>query len=159
MTAEQLNQRKKIILELLDDAFYVPMKEKELAVFLQVSREDRNDLKICLDELVREGKITISAKGKITKDEKRLIGTFISNRRGFGFVHVEGMEDDLFVPEDETHGAFHNDLVEVVLVPGRSGRRAVPGRGRRQEATVKRILEHGIEHVVGTYEKSKTLVL
>ncbi len=156
MTAEQLNQRKKIILELLDDAFYVPMKEKELAVFLQVSREDRNDLKICLDELVREGKITISAKGKITKDEKRLIGTFISNRRGFGFVHVEGMEDDLFVPEDETHGAFHNDLVEVVLVPGRSGRRAVPGRGRRQEATVKRILEHGIEHVVGTYEKSKT---
>ena len=156
MTAEQLNQRKKIILELLDDAFYVPMKEKELAVFLQVSREDRNDLKICLDELVREGKITISAKGKITKGEKRLIGTFISNRRGFGFVHVEGMEDDLFVPEDETHGAFHNDLVEVVLVPGRSGRRAVPGRGRRQEATVKRILEHGIEHVVGTYEKSKT---
>ncbi len=156
MTAEQLNQRKKIILELLDDAFYVPMKEKELAVFLQVSREDRNDLKICLDELVREGKITISAKGKITKDEKRLIGTFISNRRGFGFVHVEGMEDDLFIPEDETHGAFHNDLVEVVLVPGRSGRRAVPGRGRRQEATVKRILEHGIEHVVGTYEKSKT---
>lgn len=156
MTAEQLNQRKKIILELLDDAFYVPMKEKELAVFLQVSREDRNDLKICLDELVREGKITISAKGKITKGEKRLIGTFISNRRGFGFVHVEGMEDDLFIPEDETHGAFHNDLVEVVLVPGRSGRRAVPGRGRRQEATVKRILEHGIEHVVGTYEKSKT---
>ena len=156
MTAEQLNQRKKIILELLDDAFYVPMKEKELAVFLQVSREDRNDLKICLDELVREGKITISAKGKITKGEKRLIGTFISNRRGFGFVHVEGMEDDLFIPEDETHGAFHSDLVEVVLVPGRSGRRAVPGRGRRQEATVKRILEHGIEHVVGTYEKSKT---
>lgn len=156
MTAEQLNQRKKIILELLDDAFYVPMKEKELAVFLQVSREDRNDLKICLDELVREGKITISAKGKITKGEKRLIGTFISNRRGFGFVHVEGMEDDLFIPEDETHGAFHNDLVEVVLVPGRSGRRTVPGRGRRQEATVKRILEHGIEHVVGTYEKSKT---
>lgn len=155
MTAEQLNQRKKIILELLDDAFYVPMKEKELAVFLQVSREDRNDLKICLDELVREGKITISAKGKITKGEKRLIGTFISNRRGFGFVHVEGMEDDLFIPEDETHGAFHSDLVEVVLVPGRSGRRAVPGRGRRQEATVKRILEHGIEHVVGTYEKSK----
>ena len=156
MTAEQLNQRKKIILELLDDAFYVPMKEKELAVFLQVSREDRNDLKICLDELVREGKITISAKGKITKGEKRLIGTFISNRRGFGFVHVEGMEDDLFIPEDETHGAFHSDLVEVVLVPSRSGRRAVPGRGRRQEATVKRILEHGIEHVVGTYEKSKT---
>ena len=65
MTAEQLNQRKKIILELLDDAFYVPMKEKELAVFLQVSREDRNDLKICLDELVREGKITISAKGNL----------------------------------------------------------------------------------------------
>lgn len=156
MTAEQMNKRKKLILELLNDDLYVPMKEKELAIFMQVSKEDREDLKLVLDELVREGRITISAKGKITKGQRLITGTYISNRKGFGFVHVEGMEDDLFIPENETHGAFHNDIVEVALLPGKSGGSTPNGKGRRQEATVKRIVEHGITQVVGTFEKSKT---
>ena len=37
-----MDKRKKVILDLMEDEFYVPMKEKELAVMLQVSKEDRN---------------------------------------------------------------------------------------------------------------------
>ena len=29
-----------------------------------------------------------------------VVGQFISNPRGFGFVEVEGMEEDIFIPED-----------------------------------------------------------
>ncbi len=76
-----------------------------------------------------------------------LTGTFISNARGFGFVEVEGREQDLFIPAEYVNGAFHKDLVKVELLET-SG-------GRRQEAKVVQILLHSITQIVGTYEKSK----
>ena len=36
---EQNDKRKKVILDLMGEEFYIPMKEKELAVMLQVSKE------------------------------------------------------------------------------------------------------------------------
>ena len=59
--------------------FYVPMKEKELAVMLQVSKADRTELNRLLNELLAEGKISITKKGKFIKakhSDKELIGTF-----------------------------------------------------------------------------------
>ena len=38
-------KRKNLICELMEDALYVPMKEKELAIFLQTAKEDREELK------------------------------------------------------------------------------------------------------------------
>ena len=55
-----MDKRKKVILDLMEDEFYVPMKEKELAVMLQVSKEDRNELNRLLNELLAEGKISIN---------------------------------------------------------------------------------------------------
>lgn len=80
-------KRKKVICDLVRDEMYIPMKEKEMAVFLQVSKEDRQEFHSILEELLAEGKITLTAKGKIMKsDGKFLTGTFISNAKGFGFV-------------------------------------------------------------------------
>ncbi len=76
-----------------------------------------------------------------------LTGTFIGNARGFGFVKAEGWEEDLFVGEDNTGGAFHGDIVQVELLPGSSG--------RRQEARVTNILVRGTSRIVGTYERSR----
>ena len=56
MNKEALEKRKKLIIELFEDEMYVPMKEKELAMFLQVKKEDRDDLRLVLDELLQEGK-------------------------------------------------------------------------------------------------------
>lgn len=81
------------------------------------------------------------------RQQNELMGTFISNARGFGFVEADGREQDLFIPEDCVNGAFHKDLVKVELLKN-SG-------GKRQEAKVVQILGHGITQVVGTYEKSK----
>lgn len=61
------DKRKKVICDLVRDEMYIPMKEKEMAVFLQVSKEDRQEFHSILEELLAEGKITLTAKGKIMK--------------------------------------------------------------------------------------------
>ncbi|MGN0376460.1 MAG: ribonuclease R [Suilimivivens sp.] len=144
-------KRKNLICELVEDEFYVPMKEKELAIFMQVKPEERTQFKQILEELLAEGKLLLTKRGKYLKGEGRpgeLIGTFISNARGFGFVEIEGREQDLFIPEDSVNGAFHKDQVQVELLKNQ--------HGKRQEAKVVRILAHSITRVVGTFEKSKT---
>lgn len=142
-------KRKKVICDLVEDELYVPMKEKELAMLLQVARQEREELRRILNELVKEGKLMVTAKGKYKKAEGNLlIGTFISNSKGFGFVEVEGQEEDFYIPEDKINGAFHKDTVQIALLPGKN-------TGRRKEAQVVRILERGITQVVGTYENSR----
>ncbi|MCM1154455.1 MAG: ribonuclease R [Roseburia sp.] len=147
MSRELFEKRKKLICELVADDMYVPMKEKELAAFMQVSKADREAFREVLDALLAEGKIQVTAKGKYIKpDERFLVGTFISNAKGFGFVEIEGREEDLYIPESMVNNAFHMDKVQVELLPGR--------RGKRQEGVIRKILEHGTKQVVGTYEQS-----
>lgn len=151
METEIHDRRKKLICELVEDEFYVPMKEKELAAFMQVRPEERPELKQILEELLAEGKLNITKRGKYIKGEGKrdeLTGTFISNARGFGFVEIEGREQDLFIPENGVNGAFHLDKVQVELLKGQ--------HGKRQEARVVAVLEHGLQQIVGTFEKSKT---
>ncbi|MCM1193649.1 MAG: RNB domain-containing ribonuclease [Butyrivibrio sp.] len=83
---------------------------------------------------------------KLKSDGGVLTGTFISNSKGFGFVEIEGREEDLFIPEDKTGGAFHKDTVEVALLP--------ESTGRRQEARVLKVLARSMTRVVGTYERT-----
>ena len=145
---ETLEKRKKLICELVADEAYVPMKEKELAAFMQVSREERAALREVLQALLAEGRLQVNGQGRYSRpDEDKPGGTFIANARGFGFVEVEGREEDFYVPEDKTNGAFHLDKVQVMLLHGQ--------HGKRQEAAVLRILERGTKQVVGTYEQSE----
>ena len=125
---------------------YVPMKEKELAAFMQVSKEEREDFRRLLQELVSEGRLQITVQGKFIKpQDNRLAGIYSGTARGFGFVEVEGMEQDLYIPEDRRGGAFHQDRVLVELLPG--------SQGRRREACIVKILERGMKQVVGTWEQ------
>ncbi len=194
MDKKSNEERKKIILSLMQDKHYVPMKEKELAVIMQVAAEDRPILGTLLNELMLEGKIEISKRGRYSligageaggngtkakpephgnvnadkKDSDVITGTFISNQKGFGFVEVDGRDEDIFIPDKYTGGAFHLDTVSVVLLketrPDVSFGRAYRSRmkvagnsGKRTERTVGKIVgivERGTTQIVGTYEKS-----
>lgn len=141
-------KRKKVIYDLMCDKTYVPMKEKELAVILQVAKEDRPVLRRLLEDLMLEGRIEVSRHGKYRKAQsKALMGTFLAHPKGFGFVEIEGREEDIFIPETEIHGALHKDTVQITLLPEQSGKRA--------EGTVIRILERGIRELVGTFQQSR----
>lgn len=144
-----LEDRKKVICSLMEDKHYVPMKEKELAILMQVAKEDRELFKRALDELLEEGKIQITKRGRYQKAEDRLLtGEFTSNAKGFGFVTVEGLDEDVYITETRVNGAFHGDTVQIMLLPGKSG--------RRQEGEIVRIVKRGVTKVVGTYEKSRS---
>ncbi len=148
MIETQFEKRKNLICELVGDEQYVPMKEKELAAFMQVSPADRETFREVLRVLLAEGKIQLTKQGRYVKpDENRPVGTFISHAKGFGFVEIEGEEEDFYIPEDKTNGAFHMDRVQIAFLPGR--------RGGRREAEVVRILERGTKQLVGAYEQSQ----
>ena len=141
-------KRKEVIRALVRDPLYVPMKEKELAALLSVAKEDREELRSILQELLAEGELMVTARGKYQKNNGMILtGTFLSNPKGFGFVEVEGREEDLVIPEEYVGSAYHKDTVQVALLP--------PSKGRRQEAKILRILARGITTLVGTFEWSK----
>lgn len=142
-------ERKQKIKELVESDFYVPMKEKELAVFMQVDQSDREEFSSVLQEMLLQGTIQLTARQKIIKGDGTIVtGTFISNSKGFGFVEVEGCEEDYFIPEEYTGGAFHKDIVQIQIL--KTG-----GKGKRTEAKVTAILARGITRLVGTFEKSR----
>ena len=146
---EQLERRKKVIFDMLNDKQYVPMKLKEMAMLLQIPKENRSELKAVLDALILEGKAEVTSKGKYRRaTAKTVTGVFTAHPRGFGFVEVEGREEDVFIAEENVGGALHQDTVQVLLLP--------VSTGKRQEGRILRILEHGIHEVIGTYQKSRT---
>lgn len=143
------DKRKNLIGKLVEDECYVPMKEKELAIFMQVMPQERDELKEILKEMVAEGRLQMTKRGKYIKGDgipTGLTGTFISNARGFGFVEVEGCEQDFFIPESEVNGAFHKDKVQIELLKGQ--------HGKRQEAKITAILSHELTRIVGTYDNA-----
>lgn len=145
---QTFEKRKKVIYDFICDDFYVPMKIKEIAIVLQIPREQRGELKEVLDALEAEGKIYASKKGKYAKGQaKRLTGVFQANARGFGFVIQEG-EEDIFISEENINGAFQGDQVEFVITKA--------PEGKRREGKIVRILSHGTTKVVGLYEKCKS---
>lgn len=145
---QTFEKRKKVIYDFISDDFYVPMKIKEIAIVLQIPKEQRSDLKEVLDALEAEGKIYVSKKGKYAKGQaKRLTGTFQANARGFGFVLQEGEDEDIFVSEENIGGAFQGDEVEFIITKAPDG--------KRKEGKIVRILSHGTTKIVGLYEKSK----
>ena len=89
MEKDLLEKRKQVLLSLLNDKQYVPMKIKELAMILQVPKENRSELLEVLDELIKDGEIELSKRGKYRIAEVPLFtGRFSGNARGFGFVEV-----------------------------------------------------------------------
>ena len=145
---DSFERRKNMVYELICQDFYKPMKIKELAVMLDVSKEDRPVLEQILLELQAEGKITLSKRGKYSRSEEKVLeGTFLAHSKGFGFVTVEGETEDIFIPAEKVHGAMHKDLVQISVSPLETG--------RRKEGCVLKILERGMKQVVCTYQQSK----
>lgn len=141
-------ERKKTVFSFIKDKEYRPMRVKDIATFMQVPYNEIQLLYDIIDELEAEGKILTTKKGKIVSAESlhQYAGTFTGNSRGFGFVGVEGMENEIFIPANATNGAMHKDRVIC---------RILKQTDRRAEGEIVRVLEHGMKHIVGTYQKVK----
>lgn len=146
--SDNYEYRKKMIYDFMCEDMYVPMKIKELCIVLGVTKQDRPVLERILLELQEEGKIELSKRGKYFKAEsKNVTGVFTAHQRGFGFVTIEGENEDIFIPGDKVNGAMHMDTVEIAVLPTTSG--------KRKEGAVLKVIERGMKHVVCTYEASE----
>lgn len=147
---EQYQERKNKVKDLIYSTEYKPMKYKELAFLFQLTEEEKPVLSQILNELLQEGFIMKSPKGKYQKLEHGMVcGTFIGNSRGFGFVMVEGEAEDYFIPEKQCNGALHMDAVLMRIT-----NESVEG-GRRKEGEIIKIISHGIQELVGTFDPGK----
>ncbi len=139
-------KRKKMIYDFISDDLYTPMKFKELAILLQVPKEEKDELRKVLGKLEEEGKISLSKRGKYCKGEaKRHTGIYRANARGFGFVEAEGQQD-VFIGEEYTEGAFDGDTVEYTIIKENAG--------KKNEGKIVKILARGITKVVGFYQST-----
>lgn len=133
----------------MQDKHYRPMKLKEMCSILGVPRRDREELKLVLDQLISEHEIDLDTKGRYKiADPDVLNGTFIGNMKGFGFVQVDGLENDFYISEENTMDALHGDKVAIRKISDERG-------NRRSEAVIVKILERANDLVVGVFEKSK----
>ena len=212
MKKKDIERRKKFILELLGDPIYKPMRLREIATLLRLSKEEKRDLYDVLDELCYEGKVSVDNKGRYeevkgkwkkkkddryyddrkeeyadhgkkkkdklkdknkdkTKEKSRgrkrdkdfrdadnykedyLEGTqaegiFIGHPKGFGFVEIEGQDEDIFIPESDTGTAMHQDKVRIIIRDGQKD-------GKRKEGVVVKVLERGMPEIVGTYQLNR----
>ena len=149
MVQEEFEEKKKMIEEFVGSKGYRSMSVKEMAMVLQVPSRDKKDFREVLDALAREGKISIDLKGKIKPlpaDVK--VGKYMATQRGFGFVRVEGEDEDIFIPGSYTKSALDGDTVQVLV-------KKEGGEGKRREGQVLNILERGNSVLVGTYTRSR----
>lgn len=143
-----LEEKKQMVYSYITSSGYKAVKFKEMAAILQVPKKEKEDLREVLESLMSEGKIRIDLKGKIKPVKGEVyVGTFLGTQKGFGFVRIEGEEEDIFIPENATKSAMHNDKVQVSIENIRSG--------KRKEGRITAIIERGTNTVVGTYVKSK----
>lgn len=144
----KIEERIRMLENFFSSSEYKPMRFRDIVAILQVPKGEKNELKELLDSLISQGKIFLDDKGryKIPGDMIKT-GTFSGTQKGFGFVVIEGENEDIFIPENATKGAMHGDKVTIMLSSEKTG--------KRQEGMVLQILERGMKEIVGTFQKSK----
>lgn len=153
MENEIIEIKKEKILNVLNREDYNQMKRKELLFLMEVPDNEKKLFEDIINELVSEGKVFITKKGKITTPEKAkvIIGTFLANQKGFGFVtQIDSENPDIFIPAENVNGAMHKDKVYCRIV-------SKSGNVRRDEGEILKVLQRGINNIVGTFVKRKKL--
>lgn len=110
------------------------------------------DTKLLGDELRKlEDEVIIyhSNKDKYMLLEKSHLrkGVMRANKKGFGFVEIENMEDDVYISQDNMNGAIHDDIVLVEITSKMTL--------DRLEGRILRIIERKIQRYIGliTFDK------
>ena len=82
------------------------------------------------------------------KKNKYLEGIYRRNAKGFGFVKVENMEDEIYISKDKSKNALNEDKVLIEIIEEKSENKKAEGR-------IVEILGRQKDTIVGIFQKSK----
>ncbi|KAF5068761.1 Ribonuclease R [anaerobic digester metagenome] len=145
-----LKERKEKVLGYITSEEYIPLKRREIRQMLSVPDSDKEVFEDLLGQLIAEGKVVETKKGKLMapKALNMSTGVFTGHAKGFGFVTPDEGGPDIFIPANETASAMQKDRVLYkVLNQGEGDKKA--------DGVIIKVLERGIVRVVGLYEQSK----
>ena len=138
-----VNDMKEKIVEILKN-MNKALSLEEIMDFISISSaEDIRALQMTLDALVKEAVVYCSNKGKymLMKNSPVKKGVVRANKKGFAFVDVEDMEEDVFIKRDNVNGAIQDDVVLVEITS--------PKHIDKLEGRILRVLERNKDTYVG----------
>ena len=145
-----MDKKEEIILEFMKDKDYVPMKAKEIAMILGVPKKEYNNFLKALDNLEIEFKIGKNRKNRYRViEEEFLEGTYRRNQKGFGFVKIEGREDEIYISKENSLNALNGDKVVIEITEEKN-------KIKKAEGKIKRVIKREKDTVVGTFQNNKT---
>ncbi len=141
---------KEKILEMITGPQYVPLNLDEMGNVMELSNEDRKELKKNVDELILEGKLLSITKGKLVLPERYGVytGRLDVNKRGFGFLLRDKELGDIFIPENAMKDAMNGDIVQAKVLRETAAT-------KRAEGEILKVLTRKNTQIIGVYEESK----
>ncbi|QIL46683.1 ribonuclease R [Vagococcus coleopterorum] len=140
---------KEKILNYLETSSKKSFSMEELSQDLELNKGD--DFKALVQTIAtmeREKSIIFTKKGKVQLPLKEVLveGIFRANDRGFGFVSIEGEENDVYISKDHTGFALNGDTVRIDILSS-------PNQleGKTAEGKVKEIVKRSMTQVVGEF--------
>ena len=144
-----MDNKEELILNFMKEKEYVPMKAKEIAMVLNISKERLNELNVVLNKLEEEYKIRKTRKNRyIVCDEEILEGTYRRNSKGFGFVKIENEEEEIFISKQNSKIALNGDKVLIKIID-------FGDKNKSKEGKIVKIIEHAKNTLVGTFQNNK----
>ncbi|MEH6406670.1 MAG: ribonuclease R, partial [Leeuwenhoekiella sp.] len=147
-TKESLSQR---VLGILKSEPGKPFNHKQIAATLGLDDpSSRNEIVKLLSQLRAKDQIEEIERGKyIFNDVKQYhTGILDMSSRGGGYVMVEGMEQDIYVPSNNLNKALHGDEVKVYIYKQR--------RSKKHEGEIVEILHRKNTEFVGVINIQKS---
>ena len=144
-----MEEQESKILELMKDKKYIPMKAKEIAMIMRVPKNEYGDIIELLGKLELDFKIQKNRKSKYRLVDKTYYdGIYKKNQKGFGFVKLEGKEDEIYISKENSLNALNGDRVLIEILEEAN-------KVKSAEARVVKILKHEKDTVVGIFQNSK----
>ena len=108
-------------------------------IFAQLTEEEQERLNEILIELQNNLQIRVTNKGKYEKfnDKTQKIGTIVTNPKGFGFVIVDGENNDYYVSKNHINGAINGDNVIISVIDE-----------QKHEAVVRKITQRNLNNLL-----------
>lgn len=146
-----MEEKEKLILNFMKEINYVPMKAKELASILSVPKAEYSNFLEVLYSLEKEYKIQKNRKSKysIVAEGKYLTGIIRLNEKGFGFVKIEGIKNEVYIAKNNTKGALNGDKVLIEKLDN------TKQDNNHEEGKIIKILSREKDSVVGIFTKSQ----